>query len=258
MKVGVAHLHRSPCVCSKLEVGVSISLHLLDTPRGTVDLQLVAWTELGLDAQLKSKTIKLDAWKQSGERQRDKEWEIERKTKIKNARKRRRSKKLMHEERRGKDYTSKVKSGCMVRCVCTYSCAEMVSLFHCVGSQDDATTLLHSLYHLSHLPIETQEEISGREREQESNEFYPQLNLTQHCFPDYQWNNHTHLSPNNQIESGCMLFKNEDVWIANACHDSWPRIPPERFVVSCLLRVSYRFIAPTCVWKKTSFVRISN
>ena len=50
-----------------LEVGVNILLHLLDTPRGTVELQLVARAELGLEARLRPKTTKLpivhDTWK---------------------------------------------------------------------------------------------------------------------------------------------------------------------------------------------------
>ena len=65
-------------MCGKLEVGVNILLHLLDTPRGTVELQLVARTKIGLEARLRTKTTKFaivhDAWKQKlRERERERE-----------------------------------------------------------------------------------------------------------------------------------------------------------------------------------------
>ena len=75
-------------MCGKWEVGVNISLHLLDTPRGTVELQLVAPTKLGLEVRLRTKTTKLtivhDALKQK-ERYRQTERE-ERKRKGENER----------------------------------------------------------------------------------------------------------------------------------------------------------------------------
>ena len=75
-------------MAGKLEVGVDISLHLLDTPRGTVELQLVARTKLGLEVRLRTKTMKLaivhDAWnqrvkKRGGERDRQTDRQRERK-----------------------------------------------------------------------------------------------------------------------------------------------------------------------------------
>ena len=78
---------------------MKILLHLLDTPRETVELQLVARTELGLEVQLRTKTAKLaivhDAWKQSGERERVKETERKR-----GDIKRERNGRLKHKERR--------------------------------------------------------------------------------------------------------------------------------------------------------------
>ena len=82
-------------MCGKLEVGAHISLHLLDTPRGTMEMQLVAQTELGIEPQLRTKKTKLaivhDPWKQRvGERERE--------TKKENGEKEIR--KLRHKERR--------------------------------------------------------------------------------------------------------------------------------------------------------------
>ena len=95
-------------MCGKLEVGVNISLHLLDTPRGTVELQLVARTELGLEARLRTKTTKLaivhDAWKQSGGgRERDRERKREREREIEKERERGREKERETEKERGRE-----------------------------------------------------------------------------------------------------------------------------------------------------------
>ena len=42
--------------------------------------------------------------------------------------------------------------------LCTYSCAEMVSFFHCVCSKDYTTTFLHPLNYLPHLHTKRERE----------------------------------------------------------------------------------------------------
>ena len=74
--------------CNEVEVGVNISFHLLDTPRGTVELQLLAQSKLGLEGQLRTKTMNLaivhDAWTQ----------------RVESNTKRERNERLSHKERR--------------------------------------------------------------------------------------------------------------------------------------------------------------
>ena len=62
---------------------MNISLHILDPPRGTVELQLVARTKLGLEVRLRTKTTKLAIVHDALNRKRDTDKQRERREKEK-------------------------------------------------------------------------------------------------------------------------------------------------------------------------------
>ena len=100
----------------------------------------------------------------------------------------------------------------MITCVCTYFCPETVSLFHCMGGKDDATTMLHSLCHLPHLPMHK------RERKKVEMKYIHKHTKSNFVLQITNENSHTHLSPGDRIESGGGFIENKDVRIAGACH----------------------------------------
>ena len=106
----------------------------------------------------------------------------------------------------------------MITCVGAYLCAEMVSLFHCVGGKDDATTLLHSLYHLPHLP--TYRERRGRKRETKSNDYIHKHTKHNIVLPITNENSHTHLSPGSLIKSLVGSLRMRMSRSADACHSN--------------------------------------